>query len=56
MENFLLCNGDKTQKSQKPLLNAIFVFGGLSECYAQQKFEIFYFAICHNNNIKYFAP
>ena len=31
----ILCNGDETQKSWKPLLNTIFVLSGSSEWFAQ---------------------
>ena len=31
----ILCNGDETQKSWKPLLNTIFALGGSSEWFAQ---------------------
>ena len=33
----LLCNGEKTQKSLKPLLKMIFAFRGFSEWFAQRK-------------------
>lgn len=35
-----MCNGAKTQKLQKPLLNAILALRGLAECSAQQELEI----------------
>ena len=31
----LLCNGDETHESWKPLLNTIHVFRGSLECFAQ---------------------
>ena len=33
----ILCNGDETQKSWKPLLNTIFALSGSSEWFAQRK-------------------
>ncbi len=33
--NSILCNGDETQKSWKPLLNTIFALRGSSEWFAQ---------------------
>lgn len=34
----ILCNGDETQKSWKPLLNTIFALRGSSEWFAQLEF------------------
>ena len=36
--NSILCNGDETQKSWKPLLNTIFALRGSSEWFAPLEF------------------
>ena len=40
--NSILCNGDETQKSWKPLLNTIFVLRGSSEWFAQLNLKQFF--------------
>ena len=39
----ILCNGDETQKSWKPLLNTIFALSGSSEWFAQRNLEYLFF-------------
>ena len=47
----ILCNGDETQKSWKPLLNTIFALSGSSEWFAQWNWRTFFCKIDHTTFI-----
>ena len=49
--NSLLCNGDETQKSWKPLLNMISALRGSSEWFAQWNWRTFFCKIDHTTFI-----
>jgi len=42
----ILCNGDETQKSWKPLLNTIFALSGSSEWFAQWNWQGLFYLRC----------